>query len=664
MNKALHHHPLLSHGVIALGWPIVVVLSYTLFPAQPAVRLAIARGVLLGISVQLLALGLQHRRLLRHRVQQFFTVTTHPLNLAVFRIVFFASFFLSIDPGQVVWFSQLPEQLQFAPSGWGGLLEILPLSPPWAWSASQLCRLFALTALIGLRTRTSALLTAILGIYVLGIPQFFGKVNHYHHLIWFALVLAASRCGDAFSIDAVTAAWKRADRREIEPPGPAQSYALPLRWVWLLMGVIYFFPGFWKLALSGFDWAFSDNFKFQLYAKWLELGGWQPFFRLDQYPLLYQPMALGAILFELSFIALIFWPRLRPLAIVGGLGFHTMVGLFMQITSFWTLQVSYVAFLDWQRLCYRLGQWLYPQELFFIYDGNCRLCRRAIATLRVFDSLGRVNYVNALDDVALTRHELDWLDREALLQDLHAVVQGKTWAGFPAYRTLATRIPLLWPLLPLLYLWPIPVWGQQIYRRVADRRSCLLSTPSPAPTVQPGSYRSDRLKNRAVLWVGICLVAINSLFGMVGVYRSWPFALYPPFALLATAEVTSLEILALDPEGTVIPFRTEPLREHLGGDRLEGLFDSILSNPHSSLQQSSSPAWVQTLTAFILGGVDSPAQQRARLQALWQVAVQEDPRLQQATTVQFYRVLRSTLPNHSSHPPLQRTLLLEWQPKS
>ena len=42
----------------------------------------------------------------------------------------------------------------------------------------------------------------MLGWYVLGLPQTFGKVDHDHHLLWCLFVLACSPCGDALAIDA------------------------------------------------------------------------------------------------------------------------------------------------------------------------------------------------------------------------------------------------------------------------------------------------------------------------------------------------------------------------------------------------------------------------------------------------------------------------------
>ena len=243
--------------------------------------------------------------------------------------------------------------------------------------------------MIGLFSRTSALLTALLSIYVLGIPQFYGKVNHYHHLVWFAAILATSRCGDVLSVDAVISAWRRGEWRIPGAIPSAIGYALPLRFIWILLGIGYFFSGVWKLWDTGFDWFLSDNMKLVMYQKWTELGGWTPLFRIDHYPSLYKLSALAAVVFEISFVFLIFLRRLRLLAPIGGFAFHNSTSLFMQI-SFPSLWRCYVSFFRWDSIFAAIGRTLYPEKLQLVYDGNCRLCRRTIGTLSALDVLGRI----------------------------------------------------------------------------------------------------------------------------------------------------------------------------------------------------------------------------------------------------------------------------------
>jgi hypothetical protein len=124
---------------------------------------------------------------------------------------------------------------------------------------------------------------------------------------------------------------------------------LPLRCIQILLGLVYFFPGFWKIWELGIDWVTSDNLVYIMHEKWLELGGFQPPFRIDQYPLLCALGAMGAVVFEMGFIVLVFLPRWRWLLIPIGLGFHNGTNLFMDI-PFWELQICYVAFIPWNWL--------------------------------------------------------------------------------------------------------------------------------------------------------------------------------------------------------------------------------------------------------------------------------------------------------------------------
>jgi len=594
-------------------------------------RLLFSRLLFICVAAQVLVVAsLTYHHILR-TIKEFFAAATHPFNLAVFRVVLFYTIFNSVNISYVVWFSQIPTELRVAPIGLGWLLDYLPINPTWAGVSATLLLVCSCTAMIGLFTRTSALLTVVLSFYVLGIPQFYGKVNHYHHLLWFAAILAASRCGDAFSCDALIAAWRRADRGIIDPPRVSQMYALPLRFVWLLIGMIYFFAGFWKFWSGGVDWALSENLKFVMYQKWTELGGWTPFFRIDQYPFLYKAAALGTIVFEISFVFLLFSRRLRFLAPVGGIVFHTMTEVFMRI-SFSSLIRCYVVFFDWNAIFRRVGCWLYGEEMYVLYDGNCKLCRRTIASLRVFDIFGRVMYVNACDEEAIKDHGLQWLHPPVLMADMHVIVRQKVWKGFAAYRALAFRIPVLWPAVPFLYLWPVPTIANRVYRHVADSRTCSIVR---APALQTGEDRdSPQLRSCAVTMVGAFLLFGNVLAGIGQVGFSWPLACYPTFAGIAGPETDLVEISVLTAAGQTIPLNGQTLGQTLDVTRFWGLMGQVLS-------------------------AETDTQRRIRLKALWQLWEQNDPRLQQADSLRFYRVTLSTIPEQWRANPVHRELVLE-----
>ncbi|MGF1935296.1 MAG: DCC1-like thiol-disulfide oxidoreductase family protein [Nostoc sp. ChiQUE02] len=633
-NKTL----VLIHSLVALLWPIAVWLMYLLFPDQLKTRILLSRVIFIAICLQLLVLGVQKRHFVVKKIREFFTGTTYPINLAIFRILLFESIF-SLDLSQIVWFSELPKELLFPPIGSGWLINIIPINATIAQIGTLLLKIFSFTAMIGLFTRTSAWLTVILSFYVLGIPQFYGKVDHYHHLLWFAAILAASPCADVLSLDAIFKSWKRADRGQLESPGLSRAYALPLRFIWLLLSIIYLFPGLYKLLNSGFDWAFSENLKYRLYSIWLDRDGWIPAFRLDQYPVLYQLSALGSIFFELSFIFLIFFSRTRTVLPFAGFSFHFMIYQLMKI-DFTSLLKAYVTFFDFNAIFHGIGHRLFPKDMYVVYDGNCKLCRRTIATLRVFDILGRLTFVNALDNQALTNHNLLWLDSQALMADMHTVFETKSWKGFLAYRVLLRRMPILWPILPLLYVWPIPVIAKRIYRRVADSRTCSLPQ-AEIPKISKPNYQ-PRTYSQVVMVVGTTLCIANLIAGLTVVYTGWPFSAYPPFASLSGPQTVILELVPISSTGTPIPSAPKDLKKEFAAHRFTGLTKSILKE------------------------TDDPIKKQQQLNALWQVYSRSYPEFQQAKSVKFYETTIWNAPERRLEKPIQQSLIFELnlKPKS
>jgi predicted DCC family thiol-disulfide oxidoreductase YuxK len=397
------------------------------------------------------------------------------------------------------------------------------------------------------------------------------------------------------------------------------------------MGMIYFFAGVWKFWSAGVDWALSENLKFIMYQKWIEFDGWTPFFRIDHYPVLYKAAALGAMTFEMSFVFLLFSRRLRLLAALAGIVFHGMIDVFMRI-SFASLLSCYVAFFDWHAIFRRMGTWVYGGEMYVLYDGNCQLCRRTISLLRGFDVFGRVTYVNACDDEAVRRHGLQWLPAHALLADMHVVVRQSVWRGWSAYRALALRLPVLWPAVPFLYLWPVPVIANRVYRQVADARTCSIAHVL-SPQAESTQY-GPAVGSRAVTAVGVFLVSANILAGIADVSASWPIAHYPTFAGIAGPEMSLVEMSVQSVGGETISLNGRPLSRNLDSTRLLGLTGQVIA-------------------------AETDAQRRIRSKALWQLWVQNDPSLQHANAVRFYKVTLSAIPERRPSNPLHRELLFE-----
>jgi predicted DCC family thiol-disulfide oxidoreductase YuxK len=121
-----------------------------------------------------------------------------------------------------------------------------------------------------------------------------------------------------------------------------------------------------------------------------------------------------------------------------------------------------------------------------LYDGQCPFCRRSVALLKRLDWLGRLSYSDARDRAHLPAGPPS-LDPNRLLQEMHVVTPDHrhVYHGFAALRWLAWRLPLLWPVAPLLYLPGVPALGQRLYLWVARNRFRLVPCHGGVCAVPP-----------------------------------------------------------------------------------------------------------------------------------------------------------------------------------
>jgi hypothetical protein len=302
--------------------------------------------ILIGGFATLVILLIWKRRVVVPAARRWFSATEGPLRLAVLRILVFGTL-LIIEPVPELFPGQNWDRVR-TPWPWPHILPHLPDTVPellvLKWTVLAAIGL----AFVGLFTRPAAIVFCILGAWAYGLNQFTGKMAHTHLLWWYAAVCAAAPCGDALSIDAW---WRR--RRGRPRLGPHQAYALPIRVVWILLSLVYFFPGVWKVWTVGLEWMGPDQMRRLLHEKWDQLGGigpegFTPLFRIDLHPWLLVLGGVSVVLFEIGFVFAIWWPLGRALAAAGGLVFHWMNHFFMNIL-FWPAWIFYAMFIPFDR---------------------------------------------------------------------------------------------------------------------------------------------------------------------------------------------------------------------------------------------------------------------------------------------------------------------------
>ena len=121
-----------------------------------------------------------------------------------------------------------------------------------------------------------------------------------------------------------------------------------------------------------------------------------------------------------------------------------------------------------------------------LYDGQCPLCQRSVAVLKRLDWRKRLAFQDARDREHLPESQVP-LDPERLLQEMHVLTpdRKRVYAGFRAFRWMAARLPLLWALVPFLYLPGVPWLGQKIYLCVAKNRFKLVPCHDGVCTLPP-----------------------------------------------------------------------------------------------------------------------------------------------------------------------------------
>lgn len=170
-------------------------------------------------------------------------------------------------------------------------------------------------------------------------------------------------------------------------------------------------------------------------------------------------------------------PHLLRLLLLGGVLFHGSIFVLMDAGSFSVaLFCGYLGLLldcdfeDFRTL-------LHPrQTVVTLYDGRCRFCMWCIFFLRLCDWLHVLQPIDLHDADARAKADVH-IPHTALIDALHIVIRREDGSqlvlrGFLACRAIALRIPLLWPLVPILFFPGMPAPGEAVYRWVAGRRMC------------------------------------------------------------------------------------------------------------------------------------------------------------------------------------------------
>lgn len=405
--------------------------------------------------------------------------------LAIFRILFFSylildSLFMHI-PGCIEGLKNASPEF-FKPLL---LIRVLHLgSPPSPFVLDiihNLLILFAIGATVGFRTRFCMLGSVSLYVYITGMWWSFEGIHHSDEIFIFAMTaLLLSSCGKVLSVDEVLTRIgdsKRRGKFQRERTERLESeYALwPMRLIQVLIALIYFNAAYWKLKLAGLSWVDGVTLQFHLIRHYFvgqyvsDVG-----LLISKSPILCKLLSVSTLVFELGFPLILIFPRLAWIWLPAGLLFHIGSGITMD-TWFFLFWFCYIAFINFETLALWVRDKLRipynSPELKVLFDGACPLCIRSMTIIAYLDWLKRIEFVDLSNWEQIVK-SYPSLNREEYLREMHVIDKNsKVHKGFFAYRYIAKYIPILWIVLPLLYIPVISIIGDSVYRRIASRRT-------------------------------------------------------------------------------------------------------------------------------------------------------------------------------------------------
>ena len=390
-----------------------------------------------------------------------------PTNLGVSRALFFAGVLaVHFNENYSAWGNV--SDAFWLPMPLFSALHLKAFSPLVLSLLQTAWRLALAMSAVGVFSRASMTVAFVLSTYLFGLPHNFGQTYHFDALLVIAIgILACSRAGDAWSIDALM--------KGRSAPEPSGEYTWPIRMVWVAMALVFFAAGLAKLRYGGLEWVTSDNMTILLRRAAYHVSDADPISTAGLWiadrPWLSRGLAAASLAIELGFVFAVVSRTARvvmvPAAFLMLIGIRVLMG-----PTFGGFLVANVFWVNWEALGQRLFVWLRPaQRVTVLFDGGCGLCTNVIGAVRRLDLLDAVTALDVTSEWSGIAVRFPALTHSACLADIHVIgANGHVTAGLEGYRELAKVLPLGWVILPVLYLPGVPAIGRRIYRLVADRR--------------------------------------------------------------------------------------------------------------------------------------------------------------------------------------------------
>jgi predicted DCC family thiol-disulfide oxidoreductase YuxK len=482
------------------------------------------------------------------------------------------------------------------------LLDALPIGYQSFLTSGASLRLFQwltilllFLAMIGWRTRIVVPLGTFCALVLNGILREYSGYWHQNLVpIYVLAFLSFTPCGDGWSVDRL-----RKVSLGLPVPDPERTSAI-YGWAryacWVAIVLPYVEAGLSKLRSAGIDWMSAINMKNMLLEQTLypKAGKWSISLSLASAPdIVFVVLSVAGSVGEIIMILLLFSRIARRIYPALMIFMHIGIAFLMNIV-FLDLMLILLIFYDFTGVLARFGKWLSAaSRLQVLYDGFCPLCCRTMRILTCLDLFHRLDFqdFHRLDIADYNhRYKLN-LRPEDLEKAMYVISEGRSSTGFYAYRLISLAVPVLWPLVPFLFLPGASVLGAGIYRFVARHRlkraTCNSSSPLEGSATGTLTFTPPSSSPRYNLFFGLAIVGLIAVMGSIWALRIeyYPLTAMPMFTNVRTSVVTYFKILGHREAGEISPIYFE---DALGAvsinSRYEPLFDLCFSDKPRDLE--------------------------------------------------------------------------------
>jgi hypothetical protein len=381
----------------------------------------------------------------------FFFTPQSPTPIALFRIIYglaIVATLLLLRPDWLAWFGPegwvtLHTMRTIEPGPRLNLFVLLPQTNGWinAYFWVFLASAFLLT--IGLLTRFNSILVYIC---LASLHQRNLEITHggdtFLRVAGFFLMFAPA--GAAFSVDRLIRIWRGKEGAAVPLSSPWAQ-----RMIQFELALVYFVSFCWKV--QGVSWIKGTALYYVYHLDEIQrfpVPNW--FLR----PIILKLGSWWALILEFALGVLIWIKELRYPLLALGLIFHLFLEYSLNLPMFeWDVLTAYILFVEPADLT-RFWNWIRDrvnahrdEALTVLYDGASERPRRIAELLRAIDVFHRL----AITDLRSRQEAFDVPEgfdpTRLIVQTPSGLRQGAT-----ALRSIASAVPLLWPLAPIATL--------------------------------------------------------------------------------------------------------------------------------------------------------------------------------------------------------------------